>query len=73
LPRADWHIGEVRAHITCQRIMVKYARETGQRSELADSMLHAFEASLRALEKHRQLVLSHLKRRLSDPFWDRAV
>ena len=27
---------------------------------------HAFEASLRAFEKHRELVLNHLKRRLSE-------
>jgi hypothetical protein len=67
LTQADWHITEVKAHIVRQRVRVKHALDTGQPSELADSMLHAFEASLRAFEKHRKLVvLNQLKRRLSE-------
>jgi hypothetical protein len=66
LAQADSHITEVRAHIVRQRVRVKHALNTGQPSELADSMLHAFEASLRAFEKHRELVLNQLKRRLFD-------
>jgi hypothetical protein len=48
LAQADWHIAEVKRHITRQRLRVEHTLDTGQRSELADSMLHAFEASLRA-------------------------
>jgi len=66
LAQADWHIAEVKRHITRQRLRVEHALDTGQRSELADSMLHAFEASLRAFETHRKLVLNQLKRRLSE-------
>jgi hypothetical protein len=61
-----WHITEVKTHIVRQRVKVKHALDTGQPSELMESMLHAFEASLRAFEKHRELVLNHLKRRLSE-------
>jgi hypothetical protein len=66
LAQADWHIGEVRAHIVRQRIKVKHVLDTAQPSELVESMLHAFEASLSALEKHRELVLSQLRRRSSE-------
>jgi hypothetical protein len=66
LAQADWHIAEVKRHITRQRLRVEHALDTGQRSEVTDSMLHAFEASLRAFEKHRTLVLNQLKRRLSE-------
>jgi hypothetical protein len=66
LAQADWHITEVKTHIVRHRVKVKHALDTGQPSELMESMLHAFEASLRAFEKHRELVLNHLKRRLSE-------
>jgi hypothetical protein len=66
LAQADWHIAEVKSHIKRQRLRVEYALETGQPSELPDSMLHAFEVSLRAFQKHRELVLDQLKRRLSE-------
>jgi hypothetical protein len=66
LAHADWHIAEVKRHITRQRLRVEHTLDTGQRSELADSMLHAFEASLRAFEKHRKLVLNQLKRQPSE-------
>jgi hypothetical protein len=66
LAQVDWHIAEVSAHIKRQRLRVEHALETSQPSELVDSMLHAFEASLRAFQKHRELVLIQLKRRLSE-------
>jgi hypothetical protein len=56
------------ARIARQRIRVKHVLDTAQPSELAESMLHAFEASLGALEKHRELVLSQLRRRSSEQF-----
>jgi hypothetical protein len=65
LAQADWHIAELKSHIRRQRLRVEHALDTGQSSELVDSMLHAFETSLSAFEKHRELVLSQLKRRLS--------
>ena len=66
LAQADWHITDMKAHIVRQRIKVNHVLDTGQSSELVDSMLRAFEASLCAFEKHRELVLNHLKRRLSE-------
>jgi hypothetical protein len=66
LAQADWHVSQMKTHILRQRIRVKYARDTGQPSELADSMLHALEASLCAFERHRDLIVSQLKRRLSE-------
>ena len=65
LDQAYRHIAELKAHIVRQRVIVKYALDTGQRSEMAESMLHALEQSLRAFEKHRELVLDQLKRRPS--------
>ena len=48
--------------IVRQRVIVKHALDTGQRSEMAESLLHALEESLGAFEKHRELVLDQLKR-----------
>jgi hypothetical protein len=66
LAQADWHVSQMKTHIVRQRIRVKHARDTGQPSELADSMLHALEASLCAFERHRDLIVSQLKRRFSE-------
>jgi hypothetical protein len=66
LAEADWLISQTKTHIVRQRIRVKHARDTGQKSELADSMLHALEVSLGAFERHRDLIVSRLKRRLSE-------
>jgi hypothetical protein len=62
LDQAYRHIAELKAHIVRQRVLLKDALDTGQPSELAESMLHALEGSLRIFEKHRQLVLDQLKR-----------
>src|SRR5262249_26030077 len=56
LDQAYRHIAELKAHIVRQRVLLKDALDTGQPSELAESMLHALEGSLR-FEKHRQLIL----------------
>ena len=66
LAQADWHVSQMKTHIVRQRIRVKHARDTGQGSELPDSMLHALEASLCAFERHRDLIVSQLKRRFSE-------
>jgi hypothetical protein len=53
------------AQIVRQRVIVKYALDTGQPSELAESLLHALEESLSVFKKHRELVLDQLIRRPS--------
>ena len=62
LAQANGHIAELKVKIVRQRVIVKYALDTGQPSEMTESMLHALEESLSAFEKHRELVLNQLKR-----------
>ena len=62
LDQAYRHIAELKAHIVRQRVLLKDALDTGQPSEVAESMLHALEESLGAFEKHRELVFDQLKR-----------
>jgi hypothetical protein len=66
LAQAHWHVSQMKTHIVRQRIRVKHARDTGQPSELAHSMLQALEASLCAFEKHRDIIVNELKRRFSE-------
>ena len=58
LDQAYRHIAELKAHIVRQRVLLKDALDTGQPSELAESMLNALEGSLRIFEKHRIFLLS---------------
>jgi hypothetical protein len=58
LALANWHIADLTVQIARQRAIVKYALDTGQRSEMADSLLDALEESLRMFEKHRIFLLS---------------
>ena len=58
LAQANRHIAELKVQIVRQRAIVKYALDTGQRSEMAESLLDALEGSLRILEKHRIFLLS---------------
>jgi hypothetical protein len=62
LAQANGHIAELKVQIVRQRAIVKYALDTGQQSEMAESMLLALEDSLGAFEKHRELVLDQFKR-----------
>ncbi len=62
LAQDNQHIAELTAQIVRQRVIVKYALDTGQRSEMAESLLDALERSLRIFEKHRELVLDQLQR-----------
>jgi hypothetical protein len=55
LAQANRHIAEL-----------KDALGTGQRSEMAESLLDALEGSLRIFEKHRELILSQLLRQPSE-------
>src|SRR5258707_8105297 len=41
-----------------QRVIVKHALDTGQRAEMAESLLDALEGSLRIFEGHRIFLLS---------------
>jgi hypothetical protein len=66
LAEANRHIAELTVQIVRQRVIVKYALDTGQQSEMAESLLHALEENLGAFEKHRELVLNQLKRRPSE-------
>jgi N-acyl-D-aspartate/D-glutamate deacylase len=58
LAQANRHIAELAVQILRQRVIVKYALDTGQRSEMAESLLDALEGSLRMFERHRIFLLS---------------
>ena len=58
LAQANRQIAELTVQIARQRVIVKYARDTGQRSEMAESLLDALEGSLRIFEKNRIFLLS---------------
>jgi len=66
LERANRHIAELKVQIVRQRVIVKDALDTGERSEIAESLLDALEGSLRLFEKHRELILSQLLRQPSE-------
>ena len=58
LAQANRQIAELAVQIARQRVIVKQALDTGQGSEMAESLLDALEASLRIFEKHRIFLLS---------------
>ena len=58
LAQANRHIAELTVQIVRQRVIVKHALDTGQRSEMTESLLDALEGSLRIFEKHRVFLLS---------------
>jgi hypothetical protein len=66
LAQANGHIAELKVQIVRQRVIVKYALDTGQRSEMAESLLNALEGSLCIFEEHRGLILSQLLRQPSE-------
>ena len=61
LAQANRHIAELTVQIACQRGVVKHALDTGQRLEMAESLLDALEGSVRLFEKHRVLILGQLQ------------
>jgi hypothetical protein len=61
LAQAEHYIAECKARIGRQREIIASEDPNGRSIEVAASMLRALEASLRALEKHRQVVLNLLK------------
>jgi hypothetical protein len=66
LAHADRHIVDLKAQILRQRVLINHARDVGQPSELAESLLDALEGSLRIFEKHRELILAQLQRQHSE-------
>jgi hypothetical protein len=66
LAQANRHIAELNIQIVRQRVIIKDALDTGQRFEMAESLLDALEGSLRIFEKHRELILSQLLRQPSE-------
>jgi hypothetical protein len=58
LAQANRHIAELAVQIARQRVIVKDALDSGQRSEMVESLLDALEGSLRLFEKHRIFLLS---------------
>jgi hypothetical protein len=66
LAQANRHIAELTVQIVRQHVIVKYALDTGQRSEIVESLLDALEGSLRIFEKHREMVLAQLQRQRSE-------
>jgi hypothetical protein len=58
LAQANRQIAELAVQIACQRAIVKHALDTGQGSEMAESLLDALEGSLHLFEKHRIFLLS---------------
>jgi hypothetical protein len=62
LAQAEQLIAECKNRIARQREVIANAFQTGHDTEVAISMLRAFEASLQAFEKHRQLVRARQKR-----------
>ena len=76
LAQANRQIAELTVQIASQRVVVKQALDTGQDSEMAESLVDALERSLRIFENHRIFLLNCS--RSSDPvqdqvFGDRAV
>ena len=57
LAQANRQIAEFAVQLARQRVIVKRALDTGQRSEMAESLFDALEGSLRIFEKHRIFLL----------------
>ena len=58
LAQANRHIAGLVVQIARQRVIVKAALDTGQRSGMAESLLESLEGSLSLFEKHRIFLLS---------------
>jgi hypothetical protein len=61
LARVELRIAKFKDHIARQREAIKSAIQRGYPTEEDESMLKVLEASLRALDKHRQLILDRLE------------
>ena len=65
LALANRQIAELAVQVARQRVIIRDALATGQRLEMAESLLDALEGSLRLFEKHRVLILGQLPRQPS--------
>jgi hypothetical protein len=61
LAQADRHIAIAKKQIGRQKEIIKGLAQGGHETDLALSLLHAMEHSLRAFEQHREVVLKWLK------------
>jgi len=61
LRQAERHIDEAKALIEAQREFVRELTQKGQDPEVANSGLRAMERTLKAFERHRDVILSWLK------------
>jgi hypothetical protein len=66
LSQANRQIAELTVQLARHRVIVKHALDTGQGSEMAESLLDALEGSIRIFEKHRVLILGQLQRQRSE-------
>jgi hypothetical protein len=63
LVETDRHIAECKEYIAKQRELIQRAIEQGRSAEVAETTLETLEASLRAFERQRRLLLDRLKER----------
>jgi hypothetical protein len=62
LAQADGHIEQTKRHIGQQKKLIEKLERDGSRDiDVAVSMLRALENSLRAFERHRELIVKRLK------------
>src|SRR5215467_1843204 len=61
LVETDRHIAECKEYIAKQRELIERAIQQGRSTEVAETMLETLEASLRAFERQRRLLLHRLK------------
>jgi hypothetical protein len=61
LVQADRYISECKARIVRQREVIASDHPKGRSTTISESMLRALEEGLRALEKHRQLIIDQLR------------
>src|SRR5262245_58027169 len=57
LAQANRQIAELTVQIAHQRVVIRQMLDTGQHSEMAESLLDALEGSLRIFERHRIFLL----------------
>ena len=62
LAEADRFIAECKNRISRQREIIASAYENGHPTVLPVSLLRVLEENLRSFEKHRQLILDHIKK-----------
>ena len=67
LVEIDRHIAECEAYIAKQRELIERAIQRGRSTEVAETTLEALEASLRAFERQRRLLLDRLQERERSP------